>query len=110
MHRRGLVFVLDFFIHTNPPPSAKCGGIVLAGVLRSPTSSSTYSTYTIRCHSQTLHSFHNDPVNLGIGGIGYDTVSGGVNNVKPCSGRLLAGFAPGIERGQWRVGLILPLK
>ena len=32
----GLVFVLEFFIH----PPAKCGGgIVLAGLLRSPTSS-----------------------------------------------------------------------
>ena len=50
------------------------------------------------------------PVKLGIGGIGYDTVSEGVNKVKPCSGRLLAGFAPGIEGGQWRVGPILPLK
>ena len=50
------------------------------------------------------------PITLGIGGIGYGTVSGGVNKVRPCSGRLLAGFAPCIERGQCHVGPILPLK
>jgi hypothetical protein len=33
-------------------------------------------------------------------------VSEGVHKVKPCSGRLLAGLAPGVGRGQWSVGPI----
>ena len=45
------------------------------------------------------------PITLGISVIGQETVSKGVSEgvhkIKPCSGRLLAGCAPGIERGQW---------
>ena len=50
------------------------------------------------------------PITLGIGGIGRDIVSERVHTVKPCSGRLLVGFAPGIERGHWQVARASPLK
>ena len=56
----GVLYLYSIFLFTPTPPPAKCGGIVLAGVLRSPTSSSTYSTYTTRCHCQTLHSCPRD--------------------------------------------------
>ena len=54
----GVLYLYSNSLFTPPPPRAhaKCGGIVLAGLLRPPTSSSTYSTYTTRYHCQTLHS------------------------------------------------------